>query len=174
MRAWGPANQSSAGDQNLEQTLSSDAARDRFGDAVDALRSQVADIAAVKKKRAALRVEGQAADGTVEVTVDARGQLVGVAIDKSYLDDHDFDDLAGHVLEAVRRAAGEAERRVAEMVTPITERDKSFPTFSDIVEGLPDLADLIPGAPRQGSSGPSSGGAFDVGDDGAQFPTVRR
>jgi DNA-binding protein YbaB len=154
--------------------VSNDAARDRLGDALDALRSQVADISAVKKKRAALRVEGRAADDTVEVTVDARGQLVGVVIDKSYLDDHDFDDLAGHVLEAVRRAAGEAGQRVAEMVAPITQREKSFPTFSDIVEGLPDLADLIPGAPGQGLSAPSMGGAFDDGDDGVQFPTVRR
>lgn len=87
----------------------------------------------VQKKRAALTVDARAAEGAVEVTVDARGQLVSIVIDKSYLDDHDFDELGGHIIEATRRAAGEAEQRVAEMLAPINERDKSFPAFSDIV-----------------------------------------
>jgi hypothetical protein len=108
---------------------------------------------------------------------------VSVSIDKSYLDDHDFDELGGYILEAAQAAAGQAEKRVAEMLAPITERDKSFPTFSDIVEGLPELADLMPGeldafspdAPGEGPSGSSMGGAYDEGDgDGSQFPTVRR
>ncbi|WP_175611170.1 YbaB/EbfC family nucleoid-associated protein [Mycobacterium sp. SP-6446] len=146
------------------------------------LQAQVADVAAVQKKQAALRVEGQAAEGTVEVSVNARGQLVNVVIDTSYLDDHDFDELAGHIVEAAQAAVREAGKRVAAMLAPINQRDKSFPTFSDIVEDIPGLRDVLPsglddfaaGAPWKKAHGVSVGGGDHNGDDGAGFPTVRR
>jgi hypothetical protein len=71
--------------------VSTEAVRDRLDGVLVGLQSQVADVAAVARKQAALRVEGRAAEGAVEVTVNARGQLVNVVIDKSYLDEHDFD-----------------------------------------------------------------------------------
>jgi DNA-binding protein YbaB len=162
--------------------LSNDAARDRLDDALDSLQSQIADIAAMQKKQAALRVDAQAAEGTVAVTVNSRGQLVNIVIDESYLDDHDFDELGGHILEAAQEAAGEAGQRTAEMLAPINERGQSFPTFSEIAEGMPNLAGLMPpeladfieGAPGKGPSGASADGGYDDGDDGAEFPTVRR
>ncbi|MGE2817904.1 YbaB/EbfC family nucleoid-associated protein [Mycobacterium heidelbergense] len=160
--------------------MSNDAARDRVTDVLARLQDQLTDIAALQKKQAALRLNAQAADGTVEVTVDARGQLVKAVIDKSYLDDHDFEDLGDHITEAARAAAEDASRRVAEMLAPINERHKEFPSFSDIVENIPDPKDLVPPgldafveAPRrQEPAAPSGVGYDDRGD--ADFPTVRR
>jgi DNA-binding protein YbaB len=163
--------------------LSIESARDRLGDVLAGVRDQLADIAAVQKKQAELKVDGQAAEGSVEVTVNARGQVVNAVIDKSYLDDHDFEDLGGHITEAAQAAAGEAGRRVAEMLAPINERHKNLPSFSDIVEGLPELSDVLPpeldlfgSGPRrkQDSSVSSAGTRYDDGDGGAEFPTVRR
>jgi DNA-binding protein YbaB len=165
--------------------LDSDSARDQAADALASMRDQLADIAAMQKKRVALKVGGQAAEGTVEVTVNAQGQLVKTVIDKSYLDDHDFEDLGGYVTEAAQAAAGEAGRRVAEMAAPLAERRRirKLPSFSDIVEGLSDPDDLMQlgldtfaEAPSRGESpsDSSAGAIYDDGDGGAEFPTVRR
>jgi DNA-binding protein YbaB len=163
--------------------LSSDAARDRVSDVLAGLRDGLADIAAMQKKQAELQADGQAADGSVEVTVNARGQVVKTVIDKSYFDDHDLEDLGGHITEAAQAAAGEAGRRVAEMLAPITERHKKLPSFSEIVEGLPDPSDVMPpgldlfgpgSRAQQDSSVSSAGARYDDGEGEAEFPTVKR
>ena len=137
----------------------------------------------MQKKQAALNLTGHAADGTVEVTVNARGQLVKAAIDKSFLDDHDFEDLGEYITEAAQAAAKDAAQRVAEMMAPIKARHKNFPSFSDIVDGMPDPADLMPpglddfaAAPRRETDPPAStaSGSYDNGAEETDFPTVRR
>jgi DNA-binding protein YbaB len=163
--------------------LSSDAAREQTINVLAGLQSQLADIAAVQKKQAALTVDAQAAEGAIEVTVNARGQLVKVVVDKSYLDDHDFDELGGYIVEAAQTAARDAGQRVAEMLAPINERHKSLPAFSDIVEGISDPSDLmppgldafVPTVRQEGSSGLLVDGGYDDGSDGdSEFPMVRR
>lgn len=144
------------------------------------LQNQLSDIAGLQKKQAALKLTAQAADGMVEVTVNSRGQVVTVVIDKSYLDDHDFEDLGDHVAEAAREAARDAAGHVAELLAPINERHKKFPSFSDIIEGLPDPKDLTPpgldavaGVPQRREGVSLPGGLYDDGDD-ADFPSLRR
>jgi DNA-binding protein YbaB len=163
--------------------LTNDAARDRVGDVLAGLRDGLADIAAMQKKQAELKADGQAADGSVKVTVNARGQVVKTVIDKSYFDDHDVEDLGGYVTEAAQAAAGEAGRRVAEMLAPITERHKKLPSLSDIVEDLPDPSDVMPpgldlfglGRRAQKDSPVSPAGArYDDGEGEAEFPTVKK
>lgn len=124
--------------------LNNNAAGDRLGEVLARLRDQLAGIEAVQKEQAALVVCGRAAEGSVEVTVNARGQLVKAVIEKSFLDDHDFDELGDYITEAAQSAAADAARRVAEMLAPINERHNAFPSFSDIVAGLPDPRDVIP------------------------------
>jgi len=160
--------------------LNYEAARDRVGDVLAGLRDQLADIAAMQKKQAALKVEGQAAEGSVEVAVNAQGQVVNAMIDKSYLDDHDFEDLGSYITEAAQAAAAEAGRRMSEMLAPINERHKQLPSFSDIFESLPGLSDVMPpeldvfgtGLRLRRDSPPGAG--YDNGGEEAEFPTVRR
>ena len=163
--------------------MSNEAARDRVNDMLAGLRDQLADVAAMQKKQAELTAGGQAADGTVEVTVNARGQVVRTVIDKSYFDDHEFEELGGHITEAAQAAAAEASRRVAEMLAPITERHNKMPSLSDIVEGLPDPSDVLPPGldlfgpgprPQEDSSVPSAGARYDDGEGEAEFATVKR
>jgi DNA-binding protein YbaB len=159
--------------------LGGEEARERAVDALARLRDQVAEITAMQKKRAALRVDGVAADGTVEVTVDASGRLVRAEVDKSFLDDHDFEELGGCLVEAAQAAAGDAAGQVAEMMAPINERHRLLGSFSDLVEGLPDVGDLLPpGSEVLGVAGPRGEGSLVGGDDdgdvGAGFPTVTR
>lgn len=162
--------------------MDGDVARDQAGDMLSSMWDQLADIAAMQKKQAELKVDGTAADGTVQVTVNAHGQVIKTELDKSYLDDHGFEELGGHITEAAQAAAAEAGRRVAEMLAPINERHNELPSLSDIVDSMPDLSDVMPpglemfgpGSRPQKDSSVSSDAKYDEGDGQAEFPTVRR
>jgi DNA-binding protein YbaB len=164
------------------EMVDGDAARDQVGDVLFGLRDQLADIAAMEKKQTELKVDGKAADDTVQVTVNARGQVVKTTIDKSYLDDHEFEELGDHITEAAQAAAAEAGRRVAEMLAPINARHGKLPSLSDIVDSMPDLSDVIPqgleifglGSRRQKDPLVSSDAKYDEGDGQGEFPAVRR
>jgi DNA-binding protein YbaB len=155
--------------------LSNDARRHQMSEVLALVQEQMADIVAVQKKQAELTATGAAADGMVEVTVDARGQLVKTVIDESYLEEHEFEELGDHITEAAQAAARDASRRVAAMMVPISERRKAFPSLSEIVEGAPDLRDLTPAwldpfAAARSQRSPDD----DDGSDETPFPTVRR
>lgn len=152
--------------------MTNDAMRHRLSEVMAAVEEQLADITAVREKQAKLTATGAAADGMVEVTVDVQGRLIKTAIDESYLEDHEFDELSGHITDAAQAAAREAERRVTALMVPISERRKALPGLSEIVEGAPDLRELLPRWLDPIADAPPPHSA----DDGAEtaFPTVRR
>ena len=122
------------------------------------------------------------ADGTVEVTVDAHGHVVKTVIDESYLEDHDFEKLGDYVTEAAQVAVQDAGQRMAALLAPINKRHSSFPSFSDIVDGVPELSDLMPpgwdgidGGRQDGEGLPdsSAGGGYDDSDEGGLPPLGR-
>lgn len=154
--------------------MSNDALRHEMTEVLALVQEQMADIAAMQKKQAAVTATAAVADGMVEVTVNAQGHLVKTVIDESYLDEYEFEELSDHITEAAQEAARDAVRQVAEMMVPISERRKRFPSLSEFVEGAPDLRDLVPEWPQPAAS-MSRGKRHD--DDGMQdsaFPTVRR
>jgi DNA-binding YbaB/EbfC family protein len=60
------------------------------------------------------RVEGAAAGGVVQATVDGTGQLLALTIDPSVCDPNDVETLADLVVAAVRNAVDNAHRRAAD------------------------------------------------------------
>src|SRR3954463_12839511 len=106
------------------------------------VQEQMADIAAMQQKQAEITAKAAVADGMVEVTVNARGHLIDTVIDESYLDEHEFSELAEHVTAAAQAAVQDAARRVTELMVPISERRKQFPSLSEFIDGAPDLRDL--------------------------------
>jgi DNA-binding protein YbaB len=154
--------------------LNNEARRHQMTEVLALVQEQMADIAALQKKQAELTASAEAADGMVEVTVNAHGHLVKTVIDESYLDEYEFEELPDHITEAAQAAARKAARRVAELMAPITERRQGLPSLSQIIEGAPDLRDFTPpwldpfGAtrPRQDPEGSD-------GRDEATFPTVK-
>jgi DNA-binding protein YbaB len=137
------------------------------------LQEQMADISRVQKKHAKVRATGAAADGMVKVTVNANGHLIKTVIDESYLKEYEFEELAGHMTEAAKAAVRKSVRRVAEIMAPINDREKSFPALSDIVDGAPDLRDLMPPGLLPVAARPQRQDADDDGGDESEFPTVR-
>lgn len=135
----------------------------------------MADIAAVQQKQAELTATAASADGLVEVTVNAHGHLIKTEIAESYLDEYDFEELADHVTEAAQSAARAAADRAAELMAPITDRRRSLPGLSEVLDGAPDLRDLAPHALDPFAAARAR---HDPDDDGrtneSAFPTVRR
>jgi DNA-binding protein YbaB len=139
------------------------------------VQEQMADIAAMQKKQAEITAKAAVADGMVEVTVNAHGHLVETSIDESYLDEYEFEELADHITEAARAAAHDAAQRVTEMMVPISERRKRFPSLSEVIDGAPDLRDLVPpGFQPVAAPGPRQDHVDDDGREQNSFPTVRR
>jgi DNA-binding protein YbaB len=156
--------------------LNNDELRHEMTEVLALVQEQMADIAAMQEKRAAVTVTATAADGMVEVTVNAQGHLIKTVIDEAYLDDHEFDELGDHITQAAQEAASGAARQITEMLVPISERRKQFPSLSDIVDGAPDLRELVPSW-LQPVAAPGPRQEDDHDDDGIQdsaFPTVRR
>lgn len=142
-------------------------------DVLALVQEQLADIAAVQKQQAELTATGAAADGMVEVTVNVAGHVLKTVIDESYLEEHEFDELSDHITEAAQAAARDAARLAAEMMGPINERRKRFPSLSDIVDGAPDLRDLAPAWPQPTTTARQDADDRD-GPEESTFPTVRR
>lgn len=138
------------------------------------VQEQLSDIAAAQQRQAELTVNGAAADGTVEVTVNAAGQLIKTVIDESYLDDFEFDELSGHITEAAQAAARTVANRVADLMAPIADRRRRFPALSELVDGAPDLRDLVPSAADPYGLPQPRPDPDDDGNDESAFPTVRR
>ena len=105
------------------------------------------------------------------VTVDARGVVSKTDVDESYLDDYELADLGDFVTAAAQEAAGEVGRRSAELLAPLAERRARFPSLSDIVDGAPDIRDLVShlhSADRPPQ--PTDDGGYEATSD---YPTVR-
>jgi DNA-binding protein YbaB len=155
--------------------LSNDALRHEMTEVLALVQEQMADIAAMQKKQAEVTATATVADGMVEVTVNAQGHLVKTVIDESYLDEHEFEELPDHITEAAQQAAGDAVRQVTEMIVPLSERRKQLPSLSDIVDGAPDLRDLVPSWLQPvAAPGPRHEHDDDDGREDSAFPTVRR
>ncbi|HYZ67191.1 MAG TPA: YbaB/EbfC family nucleoid-associated protein [Mycobacterium sp.] len=155
--------------------MSNDELRHEMTEVLALVQEQLADIAAMQQRQAELTSSAAVADGMVEVTVNAAGHVIDTVIDESYLDEHEFEELPVHITQAAQAAARDVARRVNEMMVPINERRKRFPSLSEFVDGAPDLRDLAPPWP-QPVAAPSARHDHDD-DDGREesaFPTVRR
>ncbi|MGV0743840.1 YbaB/EbfC family nucleoid-associated protein [Mycolicibacterium sp. XJ870] len=152
--------------------MSNEAMRDQLTEVLGLVQKQMADIAAVRTKQAKLTVARTAADGLVEVTVNAHGQLLKTVIDETYLDEYEFDQLADHITEAAQAAFRDVAQRVADMMAPIGERRRRFPSLAEIVDGAPDLRNLAPSWPQHRAEPRSN--HDNRGQNGDAFPTLRR
>jgi DNA-binding protein YbaB len=86
----------------MVQPVDNDAARHELAEALALLHEHMDDLAAVETQRAVLSATATAADGTVAVTVNARGVVSHTDVDESYLADYDLADLGDYVTAAAQ------------------------------------------------------------------------
>jgi DNA-binding protein YbaB len=123
--------------------MDNDTARHELIDALALVQEQFADLAAVEAERAALSATGTGAGGTVTVTVDSRGIVIHTAVSETYLDEYDLADLGGYITAAAQDATRDIERMMAQLLAPLAQRREQMPSLSDIVEGAPDIRNLL-------------------------------
>lgn len=141
------------------------------------VQEQMHELSVMQQRRSELTAKGTAADGTVQVTINAGCMVTDTVIDESYLDDFEFADLGTHITTAAQQAVQEIERRAAAMLAPMTERRREISSLSGIVADAPDFGELISTlnslapAPDGPQCGYDDGGAL---NEDTRYPTVRR
>ncbi|WP_280472835.1 YbaB/EbfC family nucleoid-associated protein [Nocardia asiatica] len=103
---------------------------------MDEYEQQRSELAEIGEQLQDVRGEASSPDGFVTVTVDCSGVVTDVRLDPKALRTPP-EDLARIVTETARAAARLAHQQVTDTISPIT----------DIVGSMPDLAELLPGAP---------------------------
>lgn len=154
--------------------MSNDAISQDFNHVLSLVQEQMRDLNVMQQRRAALTATATAADGTVEITVDAQRMVTKTVIDEAYLDEFEFAELGGYITAAAQDAAREIERQAAALLAPITERRQELSSLSGLVEDAPDFGDLLSSLTSMAPPPTRS----DDGDEGnynqPSYPTVRR
>lgn len=107
------------------------------------LTHQMRGIAEVQKKRSLLTATVLAEEKRIEVTVNADGLLIDTKFADDILD-LTMDEIAAALTKAVQQAAAEVQKKARALMDPLLEHRNSLPKLSDMIEGAPDLAGLIP------------------------------
>jgi DNA-binding protein YbaB len=152
--------------------MDSDAARHELTEALALLQEHITELATVERKRAALTATAIAADGTVLVTVNAHGVVSNTVVDETYLDEFDLADLGGFVTAAAQDAAQEVQRQATRLLAPLAERRARFPSLADIVDGAPDIRDLLAHL-DVAKQAPPPGDDAHRGEEASVYPIVR-
>lgn len=80
-------------------------------------------------------------DGLVRASVDSSGVLTQLEFAPSAFDRSTPEALARSVLQLAREGANQVRRQVADLMSPLTE---GLPDLPDLVEGAPSLSALLP------------------------------
>jgi hypothetical protein len=112
------------------------------------------------------------------VTVDAQRIVTEVVIADTYLEDHDFADLADFIAVAAQAAAHEIDRQAAELLAPLTVRRGEISAMSNLVSGGPDVQKMMSALTSfvpENSTPPTDGEDDDDShdDDHTLYPTLR-
>jgi DNA-binding protein YbaB len=155
--------------------VSNDDASQDFTHVLALVQEQMQGLSVMQERRAALTATVTAADGTVEITVDAQRTVTKTVVDETYLDEFELSDLGGYITTAAQQAAQEIDRQSAALLAPLTQRRQEISSLSGLVADAPDFGDLITGL---GSLAPPPASRPDDGGDDLEehspFPTVRR
>jgi DNA-binding protein YbaB len=93
---------------------------------------------------AALTAELSSPDGAVRVRIDSSGALNRLQLGHTAFERTTPDQLARTITELVVRGSAQVRRQAAELMRPLTE---GLPDVSDLVPGAPSLADMLPKIP---------------------------
>ena len=79
------------------------------------------ELAKKQAEIGALKIEASSGGGMVTATVNGRGELVNLAIEKEVVDPGDVEMLVDLVVAAVQEAQKSAQERTKEMLGPLTQ-----------------------------------------------------
>jgi DNA-binding protein YbaB len=123
--------------------MDNEAIRHDFAEVMALAQDQMRELSAAQQQRVSLSATGTAADGLVEVTVDAQRTVTSTLIQESYLQEFELADLGGHITTAARAAADEVERRGAALFAPLAKRRQTISALTGTMVDVPDFSELM-------------------------------
>ncbi|WP_158168102.1 YbaB/EbfC family nucleoid-associated protein [Mycolicibacterium smegmatis] len=123
--------------------MSNDSMRHELEHVLALVEEQMRDFSAMRQKQAELTGTGSAAEGSVEVTVNAQQMVIKTEIDESYLDDHEITELGDLITEAAQAAAREMQRKLSELIGPMNQRRQEVRALTGKAVGLPGFHDVL-------------------------------
>lgn len=154
--------------------MSNDSIRNEFGQVLALVQEQMRDLSNIQQQRSTLTTTGTAADGTVEVTVNAQRTVVKTVVDESYLDEFEFADLGGHLTSAAQAAVRQMDKRSEALLAPMNARRKAVSEISGNVIGLPGFREALAEVSAMGDPSPAEPAPTgNDGDTDSSFPTIR-
>ncbi|MBU3067438.1 YbaB/EbfC family nucleoid-associated protein [Nocardia sp. NEAU-G5] len=122
---------------------------------MEALTKQMSGIAAVQRDRALLTATVTACDKRISVTVNADGILIATKFAED-IGDLSYEEIAAAMTEAVQAAARKAQKQTQELMEPLRQEKARLPKLSELLEGAPDLGEMMPTAPPASLAPPAS------------------
>ncbi|WP_193047684.1 YbaB/EbfC family nucleoid-associated protein [Mycolicibacterium baixiangningiae] len=154
--------------------MSNDSIRNEFGQVLALVQEQMRDLATIEEQRSTMVARATAADGTVEVTVNAQRTVVKTVVDESYLEDHEIAELGGHITSAAQAAVRQVDKRSQELLAPMNERRKAVSEISGNVIGLPGFREALAEVTAMGDAMQAQPKPTENdGDVDSSFPTIR-
>ncbi len=154
--------------------VNNDSIRSEFGQVLALVQEQMRDLSDIQQKRSVMTATATAADGMVEVTLDAARTVVKTIVDESYLDDHEFAELGSHVTIAAQAAARQLDQRSEALLAPMNERRKAVSDIAGNVIDLPGFREAMAAVGAMGEPPQPQPNRTDLpGEDGTSFPTIK-
>jgi DNA-binding protein YbaB len=157
--------------------VSNDLMRSELGEVLALVREQMSDLSNVQQQRSSLVATASVAGGLVEVTVDAQRMVTRTVVHESYLDEHEFSELGGHVTSAARAAVRALDQRAQALLAPMNDRRKAVSHIAGNVIDVPGVREALAEVSAMGDALNPQSETVENHDvdrgDGSLFPTVR-
>lgn len=122
---------------------------------MEAFTEQMSGIAKIQRDRARLTATVTACDKRISVTVNADGILIATKFADD-IKDLSYEDIAAAMTESVQAAAQKVQKLTQELMDPLRQRKNQLPKLSEMLEGAPDLGEMMPIAPPASTAPPGS------------------
>lgn len=130
------------------------AMRERVDSLLTELRTKTTEVRETQQRAMAITATAVSEDGSVRATVDSGGALTSLEFSANAFERTTPDKLARLATETVRQAVAQARTELNEVLAP-AQGGPSI-DLSEILPGVPSLADLIPKPPVVPQPSPST------------------
>lgn len=134
-----------AGDDRARLEARNAAMKDQVDTLLEQFERQTAELRDAQAAAAETTAQVTSPDGLVRATIDAGGSLAKLEFQPNTFERTTPAQLANTVQTLVRQGSLQVKQKIADLMAPITE---GLPDLADLIEGAPSLQGLVPPIPR--------------------------
>ncbi len=134
-----------AGDDRARLEARNAAMKDQVDTLLEQFERQTAELRDAQAAAAETTAQVTSPDGLVRATIDAGGSLAKLEFQPNTFERTTPAQLANTVQTLVRQGSLQVKQKIADLMAPITE---GLPDLADLIEGAPSLQGLVPEIPE--------------------------